>query len=386
MNTSNSAQQLTNPASPSTRLQSIPRPCGWLGIFALLVLLPFGAYAGTIQDAAPYIQFNPATRVFRIDAADMTYVLGVNENQRIQTLYWGSRLAQSDQFATAKSAPGFASFDPSIDTTPQEFVGWGGGLYVEPDLKITFPDGNRDLALQYVSYQISGNELAIVMKDISRAVYVTLRYKVDPETGILRRSAEIENRTDAPFTIEQAFAATWNLPRGTGYRLRYLTGRWAGEWNLQEQPVRPGKTVLESRRGTTGAQNNPWFAIDHSGDNDQRHGDVWFGALGWSGSWEITVEQDALRHVRISGGFNSFDFGYLLQRLGRRLRRRIFMAGTPVMVSAAHRACSIVSRSTPFFLMRPVPGCAPCSTTHGKPPALTSTRPARWSLPRKLQA
>src|SRR6185437_860073 len=125
-----------------------------------------GAYAGTVQHTAAHIQFNPATHVFRIDAADMTYVLGVNENQQIQALYWGSRLAPSDQFATAKSAPDVASFDPSIDTTPQEFVGWGGGLYVEPDLKITFPDGNRDLALQYVSYQISGNELAIVMKDI----------------------------------------------------------------------------------------------------------------------------------------------------------------------------------------------------------------------------
>lgn len=153
----------------------------------------------------------------------------------------------------------------------------GGGLFIEPDLKITLPDGNRDLELKYISHRIDGNNLSIVMKDISREVYVTLQYQADEETGILRRSVEIENRTDAPLTIEQVAAATWNLPRGTDYRLRYLTGRWAAEWNVQEQLVRPGKTVLESRRGTTGAQNNPWFAIDRMGNNDQETGGVWFG-------------------------------------------------------------------------------------------------------------
>jgi alpha-galactosidase len=302
------------------------RSGAWLCAGIVLLLACSGARAETIHDVSAHVRYNPATRVFRMDAADTSYVIGINEHQQIQTLYWGKRLAVSDSLPAATSIPQLSSFEPSIDITPQDYVGWGGGLYVEPDLKITFPDGNRDLALQYVSYQISGNDLAIVMKDISLGVYVTLRYKMDSETGILRRSAEIENRTDAPFTIEQAFAATWNLPSRTNYRLRYLTGRWAGEWNVQEQTVRPGKTVLESRRGTTSAQNNPWFAIDRSGDNDQQHGDVWFGALGWSGSWEITVEQDAARHVRVSGGFNSFDFGYLLQP-GQTLKTPYFYAG-----------------------------------------------------------
>ncbi len=95
---------------------------------------------------------------------------------------------------------------------------------------------------------------------------------------------------------------------------------------MQQQPVRPGKTVLESRRGSTGAQNNPWFAIDHAGNNDQETGGVWFGALGWSGSWQISVEQDQLQQVRVTGGFNAFDFGYRLQK-GERLQTPYFYGG-----------------------------------------------------------
>jgi len=272
------------------------------------------------------IQFDSAARVFRLDAAATTYAFGVNDQQQLQSLYWGARLSDSDRFPAAHSLPGHASFDPPIETTPEEFVGWGGGLFKEPDLKITFPDGNRDLVLKYVSHRIDGNRLFITMKDISLDVEVELQYEIDPETGIVRRAAKIENHTQAPFTIEQAFAATWNLPRGNDYRLRYLTGRWAGEWNVQEQAVHPGMTVLESRRGTTGAQNNPWFAIDHQDRNNPEHGDVWFGALGWSGSWEIAVEQNSAQDVRVSGGFNSFDFGYLLKP-GEDLQTPWFYAG-----------------------------------------------------------
>jgi alpha-galactosidase len=278
-------------------------------VSSALVWAPSFTSAQTQRTA---IHYDDMTHVFRIDAADITYAFGVNEHKQLQAVYWGKRLDATDTFSQPKSVGG-SGFDLSTSTTPQEFVGWGGGLVVEPDLKITFPDGNRDLVLQYVSHRIADNVLSIVMKDISRDVYVTIEYQVDAETGILRRSASIENRTGAPFTVEQIAAGTWNLPRDSDYHLRYLTGRWAAEWNVEEQALHPGKVLLESRRGTTGAQNNPWFAINEGGDNNQESGRVWFGALGWSGSWQISIEQDLSQSVRVTGGPNAFDFGYLLK-------------------------------------------------------------------------
>src|SRR6187402_1769103 len=300
----------------------------------LVRFLAAGTFGGLVLTASPllaettpaHVQFDSSTRVFRLDGGDVTYVLGVNGSEQVQTLYWGKHLPATEHFDAARPSQGNASFDPPVTTTPHEYVGWGSALYVQPDLKITFPDGNRDLVLKYVSNKVSDGELAIVMKDISREVYVTLQYRMDPETGILRHSAEIENRTGAPFTIEQVASGTWNLPRGTDYRLRYVTGRWAGEWHLQEQPVNGGMTVLESRRGTTGAQNNPWFMIDHAITKDQDEGSVWFGALGWSGSWQIAIEQDAMQQVRVTGGPNAFDFSYLVKK-GDRFQTPYFYGG-----------------------------------------------------------
>ncbi|WP_213806795.1 alpha-galactosidase [Granulicella sp. dw_53] len=278
------------------------------------------------QAGGTSIRFDKQTKVFRIDAAGMSYLFGINEKKEPQTMYWGKRLPSMDSFAAPHSDGGLSSFDDSINTTRHEFAGWGGGLYVEPDLKITFPDGNRDLVLEYVSHAIAGDQLTILLKDISREVYVELLYQVDPKTGILRRSAQLQNKTAESLTIEQMASGTWNLPRGVDYRLRYLTGRWAGEWSLHEQMIQPGKTILESRRGSTGDQNNPWFAIDRASSNDQDQGDVWFGALGWSGSWQISVEQDQLQQIRVTGGPNAFDFGYRLVP-GQHLQSPDFYAG-----------------------------------------------------------
>ena len=278
----------------------------------------------TFASAQSSAHFDPATKVFRLDAGNVTYAFGVNARGELQQIYWGGRIASTDPIPAPAPKREWASFDSSYSNTPQEYAGWGAGLFTEPALKVTFADGNRDLVLHYASESQTERGFEVVLKDISRNVFVTLHYAIDPASGIVARSATIQNRESAPVTVEQAAAAAFALPQGK-YTLNYLTGRWAGEWNLNQEAIRPGARVLESRRGSTGHQNNPWFAIQ-SGAPDEDRGEVWFGALAWSGSWRITVEQDQLDAVRVTGGFNPFDFGYVLKP-GESLDTPIFYAG-----------------------------------------------------------
>jgi alpha-galactosidase len=280
------------------------------------------------------VHVDSGKKILRLDGGGTSYVFGVNERGELQQMYWGGRLAETDAFSAAESARLWAT-DSSHANTPEEYAGWGGGFYVEPALKITFPDGNRDLVLHYESHTLTANGADVVLKDIGRKIYVTLHYSIDPQTGILARSATIENREDTAVTVEQAAAAAWALPPAQ-YTLNYLTGRWAGEWNLTQEPLHPGARVIESRRGNTGHQANPWFAIQ-AGDSSEEYGEVWFGALAWSGSWRITVEQDQLDGVRVTGGFNPFDFGYVLHP-SERLETPVFYAGcTPDGLGGASR-------------------------------------------------
>jgi alpha-galactosidase len=298
--------------------------------FLLLFALPLLVFA---QDAVP--RFDTASKLFRLDGGPASYVFGVNTRGELQQLYWGGRLGATDTFTPAQPMPEWVSFDSSYTNTPQEYVGWGAGLFNEPALKVTFADGNRDLVLHYESHTETAHGFNVILKDIARPIFVTLHYEMDPDSGILARSASIENRDAARVTIEQAAAAAWALPAGH-YTLNYLTGRWAGEWTLTQEHVHPGTRVIESRRGSTSHQANPWFALQ-SGEADEDHGEVWFGALGWSGSWRISIEQDQLDQVRVTGGYNPFDFGYVLKP-GEKLDTPIFYGGyTPNGLGGASR-------------------------------------------------
>jgi len=288
-------------------------------IFACLTSIP-AAHA-----LVPEIRYDESTRVFELSTSQVTYAFGVNELGQLQSLYWGGRRASGDTLPAAKSDAGSASFDLPTGTTPQEYPAWGAALYSEPALKVSFPDGNRDLVLHYLSHALNGSHLSVLLKDISRDVRVELRYDIDPDSGILARSARIENHTGKSLSVQQAAAATWNLPAGNGYMLHSLSGRWAAEWQLDHRPVLPSQTILESRRGSTGHQNNPWFALTHTGTSEDA-GPVWFGALAWSGSWRITVEPDVKRRIRVTGGYNPFDFSYRLAP-GEALDTPVFFAG-----------------------------------------------------------
>jgi alpha-galactosidase len=292
-----------------------------LRIFSRVAALLSVAAIASAQTAATH---DPESRVFRLDGGNTSYVFGVNSRGELQQLYWGGRLATTDRVPQAVPVRGWASFDSSYTTTPQEYAGWGAGLFVEPALKVSFADGNRDLVLHYESHTATDDGFDVVLADIQRQMSVTLHYAMDPQSGILKRSATIENREGEPVTLEQVAAAAWALPPAH-YTLSYLTGRWVGEWRLTQETLRPGARVLESRRGSTSHQTNPWFAIQ-AGAPDEDHGEVWFGALAWSGSWRITVEQDQLDGVRVTGGFNPFDFGYVLHP-GERLETPVFYGG-----------------------------------------------------------
>jgi alpha-galactosidase len=279
----------------------------------------------SLSVSAQTVQYIPAKRIFLLTTAHSSYAMGISNDGQLQHLYWGGPLWRTDDLAGATEKPDISSFDPHQMLDAEEYPGWGGARYYEPALKLTRADGDRDLVLHYSSYKIDGNRLVIAMRDINDDIEAQLEYRVYPQFGVISRKATIHNNSTQAITIESAQSATWNLPQGDGYRLTYLTGRWAAETQVNHEPIHEGMKVLESRLGHTGHNMNPWFAIDE-GHADEEHGRVWFGALAWSGNWRITVEQTPYKQVRVTGGFNTFDFAWPLKP-GESLETPDFYAG-----------------------------------------------------------
>ena len=273
---------------------------------------------GAKTDLAPApVRALPLVKGWVLETDASLYVLARNYRGGLQHLYWGGRLNGVDQLTPghflATQIPKDVDGGHRGEIRNEEYPAWGGPRFEEPCLKVAFADGARDLVLEYVSDRIQGAVLEVVLKDVRADVFVTLTYRVSPHTGIISKRAKIENRTKQLLTVESAQSGGWNLPADTAYRLTYLTGRWGSEAHVTREVVHQGIKVLESRRGTTGFDFNPWFAVDRRGEATEENGQVWFGALGWSGNWRIAVEQTAAEQVRVTAGYNPFDFAYPLK-------------------------------------------------------------------------
>ena len=290
-----------------------------------ILLAPFLIFAMTAT-AQTAVREDRGRQQWYLDAGKSTYAVGVNDQGMLQSLYWGPKLAAEARLPAAKMHEERASIDPPIATTPLEYPAWGAGLFTEAALKVNSPNGDRTLILKYDSAKMTGNDqLEIVLKDTAQPLRVHLYYRAYPE-GVLARWSRIENTGTQVFGVEQAASAIWNLPQGTGYQHSWLTGMWGAEWQLHTEPLQTGISVLESRKGSTGHLANPWFAIGKTAETTEDAGPVWFGELGWSGSWRMSVEDTSLHLVRVTAGYNPFDFHYAL-KAGESLETPKFYAG-----------------------------------------------------------
>ena len=103
---------------------------------------------------------------------------------------------------------------------------------------------------------------------------------------------------------------------------------------MREEFLEQGTKTLESRTGISGhTQSTDGLATEKSGT-------VWFGTLQWSGSWKMTVEQALNSQVRVSGGYNDFDFALELAP-GESHSTPVFTAGFTPVVSGKPPGCCI---------------------------------------------
>ena len=353
--------------------------------FLAPLVLTAGAALASAADR-PAVRYLPESKLFVLETERTSYVLGVNEQNEVQLAYWGARLQRDADLDPVRTRAGYA-FESEAGQSEIEYPGWGGLRFAEPCLKVTFADGVRDLVLKYVSHEVQGDRLVLHLKDIEYDLGVDLVYRVFPRHDIVEKQATIRNGTNGAVMVESAHRASGTCP--TGCRRPHVPPDaprrpLGGETQMIREPIEPGMKVLESRRGNTSHQANPWFAIDEDGRADEEHGEVWFGALAWSGNWRIAVEHTP-EGRSASPAASTTSTSPTGSSPASRSRRRRSTAASRSTASARPRACSTASDGR-VLPTAPRASCGPCSTTPGKPPSSTSTRRARRRSPRRPRA
>jgi alpha-galactosidase len=270
------------------------------------------------------IQYYEAEGLFHLQSERMSYVIQIINGYPAHA-YWGKKLRMESNPQSFIHREG----NLSLDRLPQEYPQYGSGDFRHPAYQVRLEDGSRVTELVYESHRIINGKpvleglpatyvehaeeavtLELELKDAYSDLVVILSYTVFQYLDVVVRSVRFENQGTSTLQLLRALSASLDLP-GSDYEMVYLAGAWAREAHIQRRPLGPGSTSIESRKGVSGHQLNPFVALA-SPNTDEIQGELYSLSLVYSGNFVANAEVDSFGTTRLSMGINPFDFNWVL--------------------------------------------------------------------------
>lgn len=285
------------------------------------------------------ISFNETTKIFHLQSKNTSYVFGIVKNGQLAHLYWGKKVNEyngSNEFIFAERSfspnPDPENYDASfsLDTLPQEYPGYGNSDFRNPAYQVQLENGTTITDFRYVSHKIyqgkpsleglpatyveSSDEAAtleITLEDTLIGLNVILTYTTFKDFDAITRSVRFMNNGKNALKILKASSMSVDFQQDE-FDLITLPGAWARERHVERTSIRTGTQSIESRRGTSSHQQNPFMALVEK-DAGENFGEVFAFNLVYSGNFLGTVEVDQFKNTRTTMGINPFDFSWFLE-------------------------------------------------------------------------
>ncbi len=294
------------------------------------------ADAGT--NAKTDIDYDAAQQTFHLQTPTTSYIMQVVRKGMLSHVYWGRRLhtavwpgmqnGNEDGALPVQADLNDRNFSPN--TQRQEFPGFGKGDFRHPAYQVKLANGTTVTELRYVRHRIINGKplleglpatyveadkeattLEIELRDSPSGLTVFLTYTVFAQHDAIARSVRFVNAGQTPLRLARAYSASVDFPHAN-FELLHLSGDWARERDVFRRRLAPGIQSIESRRGASGWEHNPFIALLSPGAGEE-HGEAYGFSLVYSGNFAAQVEVGQYRTARVSMGINDFDFEWLLE-------------------------------------------------------------------------
>ena len=246
--------------------------------------------------------------IFVLETKNTHYVIGVDRYGHNRHLHWGKKCDINDYFIEYIGDEN--SNHTMLDDYHQEYTPFGGTMYRDCTVKAEFSDKCREISLKYDGYMLDGNTLSLTFSDKVYPLEIILNYKAGDDDDIITRWITVKNNGTDKICFEKLFSAEYNLPSKNPYTFKNTNGAWGAEFLETNSVLEGGSTVFESRRGTSGHNQSPYFIAYQNAD--EKSGDVYFAVLAYSGSFKVSASRDLFGTTRVILGMNDFDFAYEL--------------------------------------------------------------------------
>ncbi|EGG34088.1 alpha-galactosidase [Paenibacillus sp. HGF5] len=284
------------------------------------------------------IHFHEDLGIFHLQSDRSSYVIELVRGVYPAHAYWGRRIRDNRVLGLLERR-GRASFSPtpfredasfSLDSLPQEYPGYGSGDFRQPAYQIQLANGTTVTEAEYVRHRIysgkpkleglpavyteqddEADTLELELFDRVSGLTIYLSYTVMKAFDAISRSVSFRNDSKENMTLLRAMSASVDMDHSR-YDLLHLHGAWARERHVQRRRLSPGMQGIESRRGSSSHNHNPFLALLSEGAGEE-FGEVYGFSLVYSGSFSAQVEVDQYDTTRVTMGLNTFDFTWLLE-------------------------------------------------------------------------
>ncbi len=282
------------------------------------------------------IKYIEKNRIFVIETPDTSYCIAAFDEEGFPChMYYGDKISTSDLTYVLKMLePGYTASsnmrDRSsfLDRFPFEYSTNNVGDYRKSSIEITDKNGHSGVNLCYESHKIFkgkkglqglpatfGNEsdsmtLEITLADKVIGLKAVLSYSIFEGLDAIARSVRLINSSDEPIRIDSVMSMTMDMDND-GYKLLTLPGSWGRERAMDFREIGFGDTSVESFRGESSHQFQPFMALVQNGDS-QEQGKVYGFSFVYSGNFEAGVCRSQFDSLRPYMGICRKNFSWKL--------------------------------------------------------------------------
>lgn len=279
------------------------------------------------------INYNEKEKIFHLQALDTSYIIQICESGYIVHLYWGRKIKKlnfNNKSILKSSNYDVLDLDLPLDKLPQEYPMYGKGDFRNPAFHVQLENGSTISEFKYFSHKIykgkpkldglpatyvenddEADTLEIIMIDSLTGLNVSLLYTVFNNLNVITRTVKFTNEGTQKLRLLKAMSMSVDFDN-SDYDMLQLSGSWSREKNIYKRKLVPGVQAVDSLRGISSAQQNPFIAL-LSKNTDEVNGEVYGFNLVYSGNFTAEVYVDQFLTTRVSMGINPFDFSWLLE-------------------------------------------------------------------------
>ena len=243
-----------------------------------------------------------------ISTPKTTLLLSAPVGGSLNYLYYGSKLSPCDLDNIKSSEPAQYSAYPV----------YGMNCQTESALAVKHGDGNMSLEMEVVKVSTNteqdGDVTIIELKDKVYPFFIDLYYKTLNGTEVIETWTELRHKEKKPVTLNRFLSAYLPIRRGDVW-VSHLSGSWANEGKLTQEPLTPGLKMIKNKDGVRNTHTaHPEVMFSLNGNPQENTGATIGAALCYSGNYKLMVDTQDDEFHHFFAGINEENSAYTLPK------------------------------------------------------------------------